>query len=883
MSINPEYEFNPDEVKYWIDRHIPNIRWNGFRGLINSPFREDNKASFSIDAVNGRWNDFGTDESGGINKLAEKLGVESPLKKGSKLYKYPHETFNSDNQKGSTLIMDIENISVDGNHNEESKCVEQSLNHYNEPDYLASGGFAVSSTGLATNEQNCENKKGALVDSLQNIWSYALNYFEHNLTGGAVNEQLDYWHKRRINTETLQHFRVGYWKTGLIDYLKSQGFSDDALIQSGLVVRTEKGNLWERYPKRFVIPVINSGKILTMRFKLSQWADQEWNGRPAPKVVSLNIPDTEKKEKMSMGIHLYNEDILKKAEKQIFLSEGEPDTWALWQEGFPAIGIPGAKNFNPQWEEKFDHIEEICVALDGDSSGKTGAEKIEKIFTGREVLSLELPDEKDINDLLIESKNSEYFRNEINDLIRQAKKKFETPNIPPFPIKAMPLKTRNLIFEAHKSLGCPPEYIAIPMLAILGAAVGSYIELFMGIGWEEKANLYTAVVGRPGTKKTPALKIARIPITERQKRDVEEYLMKVKESKLQKKGQNSDSRDEQDTNEEEDKSSKTKIRISDRPCYYVTDATIEALIACNSKNSRGLIYIKDELTGLIDSMNQYKGGKGNDRQFWLSAWSRQAETSVRKGREVGNGMEYIDIPETFISVTGGIQPSELSKLAVIRDGKSSDGFSQRFLIGYPEAFPKFISNIPIQQKSLDEYRQLFDRIFDYGKKKRRIKLSDEAKRFFDLLHNAIVREVNEKDMSDAEQETLLKMPGQALRISLILHLCKVVIGMGKPDKINRFTMAEAWEIINYFRQSIFKIYSQQKTEKKKGMISGLLAVIKKNGGKIGIRELQQKKKFGKSSEIKFLLKQLEEGGMIKKVKEGKKVWYKLTKKFLEAG
>jgi len=526
---------------------------------------------------------------------------------------------------------------------------------------------------------------------------------------------------------------VGYWIIGLIDYLKSQGFSDDAMIQSGLVVRTEKGNLWERYAKRFVIPVINTGKILTIRFKLSQWADQEWNGKPAPKVVSLNIPDTERNEKIGLGIQLYNEDVLENAEKQIILSEGEPDTWVLWQEGFSAIGIPGAKNFNSQWEEKFDHIEEICIALDGDNSGKNGAEKIEKIFIGREVLSLELPDGKDINDLLIESRNSDYFRNEINDLIKRARKKFETPQIPQFPIKAMPLNTRNLIFEAHKSLGCPPEYIAIPMLAILGAAIGSYIELFMGIGWEEKANLFTAVVGRPGTKKTPALKIALRPLIERQKQDVDKHLKKVNESKNPQKEESPDSNDKFEADGDVDRYCNKKLRVSDRPCYYVTNTTIEALIACNSKNPRGLIYICDELTGLIDSMNQYKGGKGNDRQFWLSAWSRMADTIVRKGREAGNGIEYIDVPETFISVTGGIQPSELSKLAVDKGGKSSDGFSQRFLIGYPEAFPQFISNIPIKQESLDEYRQLFNRIFDYGNRKLRIKLTDKAINFFDLL------------------------------------------------------------------------------------------------------------------------------------------------------
>src|SRR5262249_30303401 len=47
----------------------------------------------------------------------------------------------------------------------------------------------------------------------------------------------------------------------------------------------------------------------------------------------------------------------------------------------------------------------------------------------------------------------------------------------------------------------------------------------------------------------------------------------------------------------------------------------EKLIRLLSENPRGLLQCKDELTALIGGMNQYRGGRGDDRQTYLSLWS----------------------------------------------------------------------------------------------------------------------------------------------------------------------------------------------------------------------------------------------------------------------
>jgi hypothetical protein len=67
---------------------------------------------------------------------------------------------------------------------------------------------------------------------------------------------------------------------------------------------------------------------------------------------------------------------------------------------------------------------------------------------------------------------------------------------------------------------------------------------------------------------------------------------------------------------------------------YVDDTTVEALVLVLRDNPRGVVVIKDELTGWIKAMDQYKaGGKGADRQFYLSGWSRKSYVNDRKGAQ----------------------------------------------------------------------------------------------------------------------------------------------------------------------------------------------------------------------------------------------------------
>ena len=83
------------------------------------------------------------------------------------------------------------------------------------------------------------------------------------------------------------------------------------------------------------------------------------------------------------------------------------------------------------------------------------------------------------------------------------------------------------------------------------------------------------------------------------------------------------------------------------------------------------MVIRDELVGWVKSMDQYRSGRGADRQFFLSVWSRQPIKVDRKGAKP------ILVSNPCLAVVGGIQPDLLPELADA--AQREDGFLDRLL------------------------------------------------------------------------------------------------------------------------------------------------------------------------------------------------------------
>jgi hypothetical protein len=99
----------------------------------------------------------------------------------------------------------------------------------------------------------------------------------------------------------------------------------------------------------------------------------------------------------------------------------------------------------------------------------------------------------------------------------------ETAEAGPFPLDVLPLTLARFAEDVALAKTCPPDYIAVPLLAVAGAAIGASRALEIKQGWRERPCLYAAVIGPPGSAKTPALKAVAAPVYAEQTRRLANY------------------------------------------------------------------------------------------------------------------------------------------------------------------------------------------------------------------------------------------------------------------------------------------------------------------------------------------------------------------------
>jgi len=82
----------------------------------------------------------------------------------------------------------------------------------------------------------------------------------------------------------------------------------------------------------------------------------------------------------------------------------------------------------------------------------------------------------------------------------------EPPSVDPFPIDVLPPPAARLVIEGTEAIGCPPDFLALPVLAVAGGTIGRSVSLFLKHNYFANATIFACCVGPPSDGKTPALK-----------------------------------------------------------------------------------------------------------------------------------------------------------------------------------------------------------------------------------------------------------------------------------------------------------------------------------------------------------------------------------------
>ncbi|WP_119068751.1 DUF3987 domain-containing protein [Rubrobacter indicoceani] len=396
-----------------------------------------------------------------------------------------------------------------------------------------------------------------------------------------------------------------------------------------------------------------------------------------------------------------------------------------------------------------------------------------------------------------------------------------------FPTDAMPASCRPLISESEAALGCAPELVALPMLATLSSAIGTSRIIQIKGGWREYAALFVAVVASPGAMKTPAAKLARKPAFERQRgfgknyaEGKEVWKQEVREWEVEQRTarKNSEPAPEEPTPPTMERS-------------VASDTTVEALVSILEDNPRGLLVYKDELSGWVRSMDQYKGGKGSDRQHWLSFWSGDEVVVDRKSRQG----EPIIVAKPFVSLFGGIQPAMLSELGA----GSEDGLTDRFLFAYPESRQIRFTDHEVSQEAEQKYATLYESLAvltlatdeNGDPKPKPLRLTTGAKRVFASEINALGAEAMEPGFPARLEGVWAKLRGYLARLSLLLAVCR----NPEANCIEVEDVEAAARLLMYFKVHAKRVYEELSSPDPLDVLGAYLKeLIETAGGRLEI-------------------------------------------------
>ncbi|MEE0979145.1 MAG: DNA primase [Muribaculaceae bacterium] len=233
-------------------------------------------------------------------------------------------------------------------------------------------------------------------EALFAVNEFALNHFEHNLleTTEGVNIGLSYFYERGINEAMIKKFHLGYAADKRDDFLneaRRKGYRDENLVITGLVGRTDKGDLYDRFRGRVIYPVFSiSGKVVAFggRTLRTDKVGGKYVNSPESVIYS--------KSKELYGLYQAKPAIVKK--NKCILVEGYMDVISMHQSGVEnVVASSGTSLTEGQIRLIHRFTENVTVIYDSDAAGiKASLRGIDMLLSeGLNVKVLQLPEGDD--------------------------------------------------------------------------------------------------------------------------------------------------------------------------------------------------------------------------------------------------------------------------------------------------------------------------------------------------------------------------------------------------------------------------------------------------------------------------------------------------------
>jgi hypothetical protein len=399
----------------------------------------------------------------------------------------------------------------------------------------------------------------------------------------------------------------------------------------------------------------------------------------------------------------------------------------------------------------------------------------------------------------------------------------QTPYVPPS-LTLLPAVLREYVQTAATAINVDVSFILLPILGALGSAIGNARSILLKRGFVQPPIVWTAIIGRSGSRKSPALKAACFAVTQH-------------EITLARQNKTTEEVYEQDMAEWEKKDRKERgvkpVKKAPLTCL-MDNLTLEALAQAIQENPRGVLVKKDELSHYFSSFDQYTNAKGADVSQWLSL-----HTGAFVGVDRRSDHRRYRIHDPRVCVTGGIQPQVLKR--ILTQDFFERGLPARFLFAGPPFRPDQWSEAEIPDSLQAKVAELFEKLWELQPKLDdndnqqpvEVTLDPGAKATFVAYYNECGDfSANGDEHSEAAWG---KLSGYAARLALIAQLAH------DPDAkvITVEVMQAACDLARWFGNEAQRIYAMLAELPEQRETRKLVEFIQSRGGSVTVRDLMQ--------------------------------------------
>ena len=265
-------------------------------------------------------------------------------------------------------------------------------------DYIEAVKLLAERSGVALPQDGYDDSMQRLKNKIYDINRDTARFFHSFLMSPEGKWALDYLLGRGLTLKTIKHFGLGAapdsWDT-LIKHLKEKDYSQEDMLAAGVVGKSSRGTLYDRFRKRVMFPIINiRGNIIAFSGRAMPGEDKQ-GGK------YVNTSDTPVYKKSS---NLFGMNFAKNVcSERVILVEGNMDVISLHQAGFTNAVAPLGTAFTTEQANLLArYTKEIVLTLDADAAGQKAIKRASQLLenTGLRTRVVVIPDGKDPDEFI---------------------------------------------------------------------------------------------------------------------------------------------------------------------------------------------------------------------------------------------------------------------------------------------------------------------------------------------------------------------------------------------------------------------------------------------------------------------------------------------------